>query len=283
MAPLAAVLGALAGLGVWLTVVPRPARASTQLSPLARFAAGRRPLEVAAAVGAALFAGLVTGWVAAAIFAGLAAWTLPRALGGARRRETRIKQLEAIATWTESLRDTLKGAHGIEQTLIVTAPHAPLPIREQVEALALRLRDGTRLHDALQGLADELADPVADEIVAVLQLAGRRGGRGTAAQLGLAATHIRKRVASRRRCETEYAKASSETRTATGLIALILILVTATNPAYITTYSTPIGQIYLLVLGAIAAAALTWKIRMDRMPDDERILAPDTIEAGATR
>lgn len=57
-----------------------------------------------------LAAGLATEWVVGAILVGAACWTLPRVLGRDKRHARRVARIEAIATWTEMLRDTLSAA-----------------------------------------------------------------------------------------------------------------------------------------------------------------------------
>src|SRR5215207_9051386 len=117
---LAALLGAGFGLGLWLLITgarrqPRP-RISA-LPALARLARGRSPLHLAAVISAAAVVALATRWLVAGLLAALAVWALPAVLVGAeRRRAQRLRRLEAIATWTESLAATLSGAAGLEQT-----------------------------------------------------------------------------------------------------------------------------------------------------------------------
>ena len=95
-------------------------RAAVPAQPGA-MAAGRRLRELAGLRGAAaLAAGAValvaTGWLVAG--AGVAllvfAW---RGLSGAAGERRALSRLEALATWTESLRDTIAGAVGLEQAI----------------------------------------------------------------------------------------------------------------------------------------------------------------------
>jgi hypothetical protein len=65
-----------------------------------------------AAAGGGLAVGAVTRWPVGAILAGLAAWWMPRVLGPDRGHARRVARIEAIASWAESLRDTLAGAAG---------------------------------------------------------------------------------------------------------------------------------------------------------------------------
>ena len=73
------------------------------------------------------------------------AWVLPSLIGPDRGHARRVARIEAIATWTEALRDNLSGAAGLEQAIMASAIEAPEPIRDEVTQLAVRLRRGWRL------------------------------------------------------------------------------------------------------------------------------------------
>src|SRR3546814_1790109 len=59
------------------------------------------------------------------------------------------------------LRDTMSGAHGLEEAVTTSAIVAPAPIRREVTALAVRL-ERQPLDVALRAFATDLAHPTAD-------------------------------------------------------------------------------------------------------------------------
>ena len=63
---------------------------------------------------------------------------LPRVLGRDPEHARRVARIEAVATWTEMLRDTLSAAAGLEQAILATAPLAPVAIRGEITELAAR-------------------------------------------------------------------------------------------------------------------------------------------------
>ena len=69
----------------------------------------------------------VTRWPAGTVLAGLAAWFLPRALGPDRAHARALERIEAIASFTEMLRDTISAAAGLEQAILAAEPVAPAP------------------------------------------------------------------------------------------------------------------------------------------------------------
>ncbi len=81
-----------------------------------------------------------------------------------------MRRVEALAMWTESLRDTIAGAVGLEQAIPASARGADPVLRPHLDALVDRLRGRMPLAEALQLLADEMNDPSADIIIAALIL-----------------------------------------------------------------------------------------------------------------
>lgn len=136
-----------------------------------------------------------------AVLAAAAAGTLPRVLRRDPEATRRLARLEAIATWTEMLRDTLSAAAGLHQAILATAPTAPQAIHGEITELMGRIERGEPLPGVLRALADELADPTADLVLAALILACEHPTRQLAALLGELATEARQQVFLRLRIE----------------------------------------------------------------------------------
>src|SRR3546814_5859246 len=66
-------------------------------------------------------------------------WFGAELFGSRRAAAQATARTEAIAAWTEMLRDTMSGAHGLEEAVTTSAIVAPAPIRREVTALAVRL------------------------------------------------------------------------------------------------------------------------------------------------
>ena len=81
---------------------------------------------------------LLTGWPAAGGVAAGCATVVPL-LSGTRRTRQRIEaRSDAVASWAEMLRDTINSHAGLREAIAVTARVAPVPIRTEVQALAVR-------------------------------------------------------------------------------------------------------------------------------------------------
>lgn len=229
--------------------------------------------RLAAAVAVGVLAGVATGWVVGAVLAGLAAWSLPPVMGRDRGHERRLARIEAVAGWTEMLRDTLSAAAGIEQAILATADLAPAAIRDEVGALAGAVENGERLAPALRRLGADLADPVGDLVVSALVLAVERQARQLAELLGSLARSAREQASMRMRVEAGRARTRTSVRVVVGTTALFATVVVVLNRSYLAAYDGPFGQLILLGIGALFWSGFTWLIRMSAIPEPERFLA----------
>ena len=193
-AALFGLLGAGVAVGVLLVVVGwrgQPADATTLRRPGIRVHALRPEDRCGRLAGrswsSALAIGVFTGWVVGAVLSVLAVLGLPRILGSNVDHQRQLERIEAIAGWTEMLRDTLVAAAGLEQAILATASTCPEPIREEITELAVKLERGERLAPGLRDLADQLHDPTADLVISALVLASDAPGppaRGPARRAG---------------------------------------------------------------------------------------------------
>jgi Flp pilus assembly protein TadB len=243
--------GAAAGLGLLLIV--RGWRAVDAPAGPSRWAAwwalrrGRRPWRrTAAATAAAIVVGAATGWVVGALLAALAVWGLPGLLGADREFDRRVARVEAVAVWTETLRDTLAASAGLHQAIAATAATAPEAIRGEVGELAARLHRRERLAPALRAFADDLADPGADLVVAALVLAAEHQARRLAPLLGELAATARAQVEMRRRVHTGRARTRATMRIVVATTLVFAAGLVLFNRGFLAPYGTAAGQLVLL-------------------------------------
>ena len=272
MSALAALCGAGVGVGLLLVVagwrgvdLPHPSH------HLARHRVERANLRLGLAAGAAVVVGAATGWPVGAVLAGLAGWGAPGLLGGARRQQAAVGRIEAVAGWAEMLRDTMAGSAGLEQAIIATAPLAPLPIRAEVATLAVRL-EGERLAPALRAFADEVADPTCDLVVAALVLAAEHQAQRLGELLGSLAAAARDQATMRLRVEAGRARTSTSVKVIVGATGTLMAGLALFNRGYLAPYDTATGQLMLVLVGGVFAAAFTWLARMTRPVVVDRFL-----------
>ncbi|QFZ24234.1 pilus assembly protein TadB [Saccharothrix syringae] len=269
----AAMLGVGTGIGLLLVVLGwrgtgpnRPHRVRTVVDR-------HCTLRLALAVAAGMVVDLLTGWVVGAVLAGLAAWALPRVLGRDPEHTRRVARIEAIATWTEMLRDTLSAAAGLEQAILATAPLAPAAIRDEVGGLAAGIENGERLAPALRMLSERLDDPVGDLVVAALLLAADQQTRRLADLLGSLADAARGQAAMRMRVEARRARTRTSVRVIVGTTLAFAVAVVLLNRDYMSAYDSAAGQIVLLGIGALFTLGFAWLARIARVAQPDRFLS----------
>lgn len=273
----AAVLGAGVGLGVLLVVVGWRGPDANGLRRTRRGRVApmdqRRALRLGVAVAAGVLTGVATGWVVGAVLAGLAVLALPRLLGRDPEHARRVARIEAVATWTEMLRDTLSAAAGLEQTILATAPLAPPAIRGEITELATGIENGERLAPALRRLADRLADPTGDLVIAALLLAAESQARQLGDLLGSLAQAAREQASMRMRIQAGRARTRTSVRVIVGTTLCFAAIVVLLNRPYLTAYDSAAGQIVLLGIGVLFAVGFAWLGRIATVSGPDRLLS----------
>ncbi len=247
------------GTAVGLVAVVHLARGGSLVPDQAVHGRGSRDPErtrrVAVAVAAGLLVLLVTRWPAAGLAAGGLAVLGPHVFGGAAAGRRELAKIEAIATWTESLRDTAAAASGLEQAIPATAQAAPESLRKPLRDLTARLAGRVPLPEALARFADDLDDPAGDMVVAALSLNARKRAGGLQRILTALAVSARAELEMRRKVEHERRALRGQAQRIAGLVVGFVGLQAVFARGWVAPYSTPEGQVALSVFIAVFLAA----------------------------
>ena len=254
------------GIGVGIALVVAGLFATTPVAKKMSFTKGidkaTRQSAAAALVGAAAV-GLITHWPVGALIGAAVGWTLRSALSSSSSNRV-TNRLDALATWIETLRDSVAAHRGLVAAIESTVPSAPVSLRANIEALVIRIKSGTPLDRAFAALASELADASADEAIAPLILAARFGGADLQNLLGTAAVNTREQLALVQRTEVARAKPRREMRLVV-VVTLGFVLATLTiGHGYFTPFSTTTGQIVLVVIAGLFAVGFGMMNRLSR-------------------
>jgi Flp pilus assembly protein TadB len=286
--PLIAILvGALAGGGLFLLIValrglpPRPqsqSRAGSQrLDVLRNDVLGPRGL-IALAVGILIL--LFTKWVVAGVGIALLIVFWSRLSGGAGGERSAITRLEALATWTESLRDTIAGAVGLEQAIPASLRVAAPTLRGPLENLVDRLRTRVPMAEALRRFADELDDPSADLIIAALIINARLRGPGLRDLLGALSGSVREELDMRRKVGAERRSTRRSVQIVVGISVGLALGMAIFNHSYVHVYNSPEGQLVLIFVVGLYAAGFLWLRKLANFDSPERLFAVPAVSAG---
>lgn len=266
--------GAAVAAGILLIATAvRPERAEVEQA--VKVPVDVRPLigRAAAALLVAVIVLAATRWVLPALVCGAIGWWV-MGLSADRKKSGPgdLERVEALATWTEQLRDVLMAGDQPIGAIQATVSTCPEPVRPQVRALAARLG---RLPEqvVLRQFADELDDPTADLIAAGLLVALTKGGRAERVLSSLA-QQARHQAERRKLLEAEREPARREVWWVTGLMTLQLLggLLFARS-SYLAPYRTFTGQVMLGVLLAAFLALIVYVQRLSRFTRPARFLS----------
>jgi Flp pilus assembly protein TadB len=229
------------------------------------------------AVVAGAVAFLLTGLPVVGLLVALAVPGAPWLFNSGRAEQRAIARIEAVGEWTRRLKDIAGTGQGLQQAIIGTVGTAPEEIRDEVRLLAARLHAGWMGRSALLAFADEIGDPVGDQVVAALILHLTDRGDRLGDVLGSIATAAAAEVATRREVEAKRTQPRFAVRFLTGMV-LLVIAYGLVNPAYMQPYGTPVGQLVMVLLGGAFVGLLAWVRSMSLPPRPVRFLAPPDPE-----
>ncbi|WP_454935549.1 type II secretion system F family protein [Actinomyces oris] len=264
-ATVAILAGALVGGGIFLLIgflmgvdmIPQRPGPSRALRERLKGFSGR--IVAGLAVGLALL--VATRWVVMALAGGaLVVW--PMLFGGAKEEKRSSAKVEALATWAESLRDTIAGAVGLEQAIPATVYASAPVIREDLALLADRMRVRVPLSTALRQFADSLGDPTADLIVSALIMNARLRGPGLRQLLGALADTARSELDMRQRVCASRAGTRRSAQIVVVFSIVIMLGLAVFNRSFVAPYSSVQGQLVLVVVVALFAMGMLWMRRL---------------------
>jgi Flp pilus assembly protein TadB len=284
---LAVILLALgAGFGVLLVIAgirgsdaPPALQPTPRLAKLARALAGPMlGLRVAAGLLAGVGVELATRWpvAAAAVPALIICW--PAMFGAAGATRNRIAQLEALALWTESLKDLVAGATGLHEAIPASVGTASPLLQRPLGRLTGLLEAREPLAGALEQLAADLADPTADLVIAALIMNAKARGPGLASSLERLAESTREELELRRRIDASRRGGRRNLRIIITMVVIMAgLMAFVFPPAFSRPYRTPVGQVVLLLVFGIFAACFAWIRRLSDPDVPETFLTDPAV------
>lgn len=241
-----------------------PARAAAVRRKAAEREGVARQVTIALIVGVVV--GVLTRWPVAGGLAVAVVLLWPKLARSGAIEKRSVAKIEAIANWTESLRDAAASESGLAQALPATLDGAPAllrrPLRNMVEAIDLR----TPLPIALADFADEVDDRGADKVVIALSLTAQQQSGNLKRVLTTLAANTRAELEMRRKVLTERNGVRRQSnQVAIGLLALAGLQAVFLR-GWVEPYSSVYGQLVLAVLAAVYVGLL---VRLQRLAAPE--------------
>jgi tight adherence protein B len=264
---LAAISAVLLSTGVALLVhLALSARETTVPSPRSSV---RLPEQLGLRVGLAAVGAIgvtaTTGWPVAGLWVGALGFATPGLLGVNQRRAKDVERIEAVAVWTEMLRDQAAAGADLAQAVQVSAGHAPAVLAQPVARLAIRLRRQSP-EEAFREFSREVADPTADLVASALTVAFSGQARRVGDVLATLATSAREQASMRLRIERDRKRVRTVARGTGAVVIGWTVLVYVISGQFFATYSTVSGQLVLLLVGGLFALGIVGLARLDRLP-----------------
>ena len=214
---------------------------------------------------------LLTSWLLVSVVVGLVVSAVPALKSKQRLRRDERGLTEAIATWTEQLRDTLAGAHGLEQAIVATSLHAPFAISSAVSRLSAQIQYG-KLSDGLRRFADDVDHPTCDFVSAALITATEYQARDLAQLL----SHLAQCARDEGRMRTRIWVGRARTRSSVRIISFVVVgfvsALVVFNRDYLSVYSSFEGQVILSGIFILFGCALVMLDQFSRIVAPQRFI-----------
>jgi Flp pilus assembly protein TadB len=214
---------------------------------------------------------LITNWLIVSVVLGLVVTAVPALKSKQRLRRDERGLADAIATWTEQLRDTLAGAHGLEQAIVATSVHAPLAISSAVSRLSAQIQYG-KLSDGLRRFAEDVDHPISDFVAAALITATEYQARDLAQLLGHLAQCAREEGRMRTRIWVGRARTRSSVRIISFVVVSFVSALVVFNRDYLNVYSSFEGQVILSGIFVLFGCSLIMLDQFSRISAPQRFI-----------
>lgn len=222
-------------------------------------------------LGAAALCVVLLGSPTVAAVAFVAATWAPVVFVRRRRREVRAARR---AAWPEAV-DLLAGSVRVGDTLpaalAMLAERGPQVLQPTFRGVIADHRVSGDLVAALVRVGDQLADPVADRVVATLVVAHRVGGRELGRVLATLGAFLREDLAVRKEIGARQSWTFVAARVAASAPALVLLLV-ASRPQGASAFDSLAGAVVVAVGGIVTVVGYRLMVALGRLPEEPRVL-----------
>jgi tight adherence protein B len=206
----------------------------------------------------------------AACFGDMALWA-PVAIIQSRARRRRHQLREVWPEVVDNLSSGVRAGLSLAEALAQIADRGPEPLRPAFASFAADYRTSGRFGEALDGLKERLADPVADRICEALRITREVGGTDLGRLLRSLSAFLREDARTRSELEGRQSWTVYAARLAVAAPWLVLALL-ATRPESVAAYARPAGAVVLGVGAVSTFVAYRLMVRIGRLPEETRVL-----------
>ncbi len=228
-------------------------------------------LQVLVGVVSLLGAWGVTSSFAVSVFFGLFGSILPLSMITrlAHRRRAELRELwpEAI----DNLASAVRAGMSLPEGVSGLAERGPEPLRPPFARFGVAYRATGRFSACLDGLKDDLADPVGDRVCETLRVAREVGGSDLGTVLRTLSELLRVDARTRAELETRQSWTVNAARLAVAAPWLVLLMLGVQSDA-LRAFNTSAGVLLLGIGAGCCVLAYRLMLRLGRLPDEPRVL-----------
>ena len=272
---LLAVCGAAVGLGLWLLF----AAATGWSAPFEELRRSwerhgvRSPRRWATAIGVGAAVLVITRWPIAAPATVIGVVVFAGRFGSIASSRAMTARSEAVASWAETLRDTIVAGAGLPQALVTAARLPPPALAKELRRLADHV-EGRGVQRALTEFAVDVGHPAADVLVVALVTANRHGAADLVSLISTQVEATRHEVDLVLETEAGRARYRTGVRIMLGALGLFALGLQILQRDFLRPYDTWGGQAVLAVLATVILGALGLLSSMGRQRQAARFFAP---------
>jgi tight adherence protein B len=208
---------------------------------------------------------LVTSVPVVALIAALLAAALPFLI---LRRRARKRALELRGAWpdaVDSLASAVRAGMSLPEALAELSTRGPVALRPAFARFGAEYRVSGSLSSALDSLQGDLADPVADRVVASIRIARDVGGTDLGLVLRTLSSLLRADMRTRGEIEARQSWTVSAARLAVAAPWITLVLL-CTRPEAATAYRSAMGAVILVVSACLTVVAYRVILIIKKLP-----------------
>ena len=180
--------------------------------------------------------------------------------------------VEAIATWTENLRDVISASAGLHDAIVTTSQCPPQVIEDNIRRLAASLRYQP-LELSLREFADDIAHPTCDFVVAALIIAARNQARDIAELLSHLARCARQECDLYLRVWVSRARSRSAVRIVNSAMAFFFGGMLLFSREYLNPFFTLQGGLVLFGIALVVGGSILAMARIAEIELPQRFLS----------
>ena len=167
-----------------------------------------------------------------------------------------LERAEAVETWVRALTGLLTGGTAIENAISTSLPSTPAAIKPEVARMVARLRAQQPVETALRNWADDMNDRISDLVASALIMGADTRRGGTTQALEDLSASVSQQTRTMQRIEADRAGTRVATRIIAGLSVVMFAFIILSPVG--APYRDVLGQLVLVVIGAIYAGILHW-------------------------